>query len=94
MAISLNSIVTFSIPQRTNRRNPRWFQAAVDQKAGRISITWMTKEVHFEPVVEENLNVLIDKAYREKYSSSSYLSSMISERARAATVRIMPRKNV
>jgi hypothetical protein len=36
------------------------------------------------------LNERIDVAYREKYAGSPYLQSMISERARAATVRIEP----
>jgi hypothetical protein len=72
----------------------RWFQAAVKQKAGRITAAGMTKEVTFEPVnapADKSLNDRIDDAYRMKYHSSPYLSAMISTRARAATVRILPR---
>jgi hypothetical protein len=36
-------------------------------------------------------NVRIDDAYREKYHDSPYLGPMIGPRARAATVKIMPR---
>jgi hypothetical protein len=33
-----------------NGQKSRWYQAAVRQKAGRITIAGMTKEVTFEPV--------------------------------------------
>ena len=33
-----------------NGQNSRWYQAAVQQKAGRIIAAGMTKEVTFEPV--------------------------------------------
>lgn len=48
-------------------QNSRWYQAAVKQKAGRVTVAGMTKEVNFEPVVEESINDLIDNAYRKKY---------------------------
>ena len=59
------------------------------QKAGRITAAGMTKEVTFEPV-EGPINDLIDDAYRAKYRGSPYLGSMISARARFATVKVMP----
>jgi hypothetical protein len=49
----------------------------------------MTKEVSFEPV-QGDIHNEIDEAYKAKYARSSYLSSMVSKRARAATVRIIP----
>jgi hypothetical protein len=73
-----------------NGQKSRWYQAAVRQKAGRVIAAGITKEVTFEPV-EGELNDRIDEAYRAKYKGSPYLSPMISGRARAATVRIMPR---
>ena len=73
-----------------NGLKSRWYQAAVRQKAGRITAAGITKEVSFEPV-EGQLNDRIDDAYRMKYHSSPYLSPMIGTKARAATVRIMPR---
>lgn len=70
-------------------QNSRWYQAAVQQKAGRITVAGMTKEVAFEPV-EGEISDLIDNAYRAKYKGSPYLNSMISTRARSATVKVVP----
>jgi hypothetical protein len=70
-----------------NGKGSRWYQAALHQKAGRITAAGMTKDVAFE-LVEGTLNDRIDQAYREKYSGNSYLNSMISARARAATIRV------
>jgi hypothetical protein len=67
----------------------RWYQAAMRQKAGRISAAGMTKEVAFEPV-EGPIHDRIDDAYREKYRDSPYLDPMIGARGRAATVKVTP----
>ena len=67
----------------------RWHQAAIKQKTGLIRAAGMIREVSFEPV-QGALNKIIDEAYKKKYKSSPYLSSMISPRAEAATVRIIP----
>ena len=72
-----------------NGTRSRWYQAAMLQKAGRITAAGITKEVTFEPV-EEALNDRIDEAYREKYRDSRYLRPMISARARAATAKLIP----
>ena len=72
-----------------NGKDSRWYQAAVKQKAGRIIAAGMTREVAFEPV-DGTINDRIDDAYRAKYAMSPYLAPMVSGRARAATVRIMP----
>jgi hypothetical protein len=69
----------------------RWYQAAVQQKAGRIKAASITKEVVFEAVVDEAINDRIDEAYQAKYAKSPYLKPTISDRARAATIRIAPR---
>ena len=69
----------------------RWYQAAVQQKAGRIKAAGVTKEVMFEPVDNGPTNDRIDEAYRAKYMKSPYLKPMINARARAATIRIAPR---
>ena len=73
-----------------NGTRSRWYQAAIRQKAGRITTAGMTIEVLFEPENGE-INAKIDDAYRTKYSKSSYLAPMIGEYARVATVKITPR---
>jgi hypothetical protein len=76
-----------------NGQQSRWYQAAVGQKAGRIIAAGMTKEVAFEALDDMGngrINDEIDNAYSVKYRGSAYLKPMISKRARAATVRIVP----
>src|ERR687883_1383849 len=73
-----------------NGKNSRWYQAALRQKAGRITAAGMTKEVTFEPV-EGPINDRIDDAYRAKYRGNPYLDPMVGARARSATVKVMPR---
>src|SRR4051812_11999362 len=73
-----------------NGQNSGWYQAALRQKAGRITAAGTTREVAFEPV-EGPVNDLIDDAYRAKYGGSPYLGSMIGPRAHSATMRIVPR---
>ena len=72
-----------------NGQSSRWHQAALRQKAGRISTAGLTKEVTFDPV-DGAINDRIDEAYRAKYRGSPYLAPMISDRARAATVKVTP----
>jgi hypothetical protein len=48
---------------------PRWYQAALKQKAGRIITHGMTKEVTDGPI-----NDSINDAYRAKYHTSEYLN--------------------
>jgi hypothetical protein len=74
-----------------NGRSSRWYQAAIWQKAGRITAAGMTREVRFDPV-DGPINDLIDEAYRVKYRVSPYLGSMIGTRGRSATVAITPRE--
>lgn len=71
-------------------KGSRWYQAALKQKAGRITAAGMTREVTFEPV-DGAVNDRIDDAYRAKYKGSPYLAPMVGPRARSATVRIVPR---
>jgi hypothetical protein len=71
----------------------RWYQAALRQKAGRITTAGMTKEVTFEPI-SGSLNDSIDDAYRTKYAKSPYLKPMIGAQARAATIRIILRDGI
>ena len=73
-----------------NGQGSRWHQAAMRQKAGRNHPGGLTKEVAYDPV-DGDINDRIDEAYRVKYRGSPYLNPMIGARARAATVRIIPR---
>lgn len=76
-----------------NGQKSRWYQAALRQKAGRITAAGMTNDVAFEPV-EGPINDRIDDAYGAKYRSSPYLAPMIGARARSATIRIVPRETI
>jgi hypothetical protein len=73
-----------------NGQKSRWHQAAVRQRAGRITAAGMAREVTFEPV-DGKINDRIDDAYRTKYKGSPYLRPMIGARARSATVKVTPR---
>ena len=73
-----------------NGRNSRWYKAAMTQKAGRVRVAGIEKDVIFEPVKGE-IQEQIDSAYRAKYARSPYLDPMIGSSARAATVKIKPR---
>ena len=75
-----------------NGQNSRWYQSAMQQKTGRIHAAGKKWEVSFEPVGGDKINDKIDDAYREKYEGHQYLPPMISQRARSATVRIIPRE--
>lgn len=68
----------------------RWYQAAVQQRAGRISAAGSVIDVSFEPV-SGGINDAIDEAYKAKYRTSAYLRPMIGHRARAATIKVVPR---
>jgi hypothetical protein len=73
-------------------RNSSWYNASIHQKAGRITAAGMTREVNFEQAdSDDGLNDIIDEAYRKKYSKSPYLSSMLSNRARSTTIKIIPK---
>src|SRR6516165_11337021 len=52
-----------------NGQKSRWYRAAIQRKAGRITASGMTKEVAFE-TVGGPINERIDEAYRVKYRGS------------------------
>ena len=68
----------------------RWYQAALRQKAGRITAAGMKKEVAFEQV-DAAVNDRIDAAYRAKYGRRPYLRAMLAAGPRSTTVRVLPR---
>ncbi|MBC8987977.1 DUF2255 family protein [Pedobacter sp. N36a] len=71
-----------------NGTDSRWYQSAVKQKGGKIESIGKTFQVDFEPI-SGKINDAIDEAYREKYKVSPYLPPMVSERTRAATVKVI-----
>jgi hypothetical protein len=73
-----------------NGKQSRWYEAALQQKAGRVIAAGMTREVAFEPV-DGPINDRIDDAYRSKYKNSPYLRPMITGGARSATMKVSPR---
>lgn len=75
-----------------NGKNSRWYQSAMEQGAGRIHAAGKKWEVNFESVTGDAINDRIDEAYEEKYDGSPYLSPMISDRARSATVKVTPQE--
>jgi hypothetical protein len=72
-----------------NGTSSRWHQAALSQRAGRVQVAGMDREVSFEPV-DGDVQDRIDEAYRAKYADSPYLAPMVTPGARAATVRVLP----
>jgi len=73
-----------------NGQKSRWYQAAMKQKAGRITVAGITKEVNFE-TVDSIVNDRIDEAYKAKYKGSPYLCPMIGAGPRAAAAKVVPR---
>lgn len=74
-----------------NGAQSRWYQSAIVQKKGRIHAAGKVWDVVFEPVSYKVLNEKIDEAYRKKYKSSPYLAPMINQRAKMATIRVIPK---
>jgi hypothetical protein len=72
-----------------NGQSSTWYQAALRQKAGHVIAAGLTKEVVFESV-DGAIHDRIDAAYRAKYRGNPNLASMISARARSATVMVLP----
>jgi hypothetical protein len=68
----------------------KWYQAALKQKAGRITVAGITKEVAFDPA-DAALNDRVDDAYRAKYKRSPYLGPMIAAPVRSTTLKVTPR---
>lgn len=74
-----------------NGTNSRWYQSARSQGAGRITAGGIEKDVVFTPIEDQELNDRIDAAYQAKYGVSPYFPPMVTEKTRAATIRVEPR---
>jgi len=70
--------------------NARWYQSAKREGHGHISVGGVEKNVTFEFPNDEKTNDLVDEGYKKKYEGSPFLAPMISQRAREATVRLLP----
>ncbi|CAD6558149.1 hypothetical protein LMG28727_06542 [Paraburkholderia kirstenboschensis] len=71
-----------------NGKASRWYQAAILQGSGKITVAGAARDVCFQPTTGAILDQ-VDDAYRNKYRKSAYLAPMIGERAREATIRIV-----
>ncbi|QDI91332.1 DUF2255 family protein [Salicibibacter halophilus] len=75
-----------------NGQNSRWYQSAVEQKAGKIKLAGEEYNVIFQPTDNNPaLTEKIDDAYKEKYSDSYYLPPILEKGPVSATVKILPR---
>ncbi|UOQ84705.1 DUF2255 family protein [Gracilibacillus salinarum] len=75
-----------------NGQHSSWYQSALAQQTGKISIAGQEYDVTFQPTERDPaLTKKIDQAYEEKYSNSNYLSPMLGEGPVSATVKISPR---
>ena len=75
-----------------NGRTSAWFRGVLTRHEGRISAGRIETEVIFSDA-DPNLNEAIDAAYRAKYRryEASIVDSIVSPKARSATIRLMPR---
>lgn len=77
-----------------NGQNSSWYQAAIREKAGKITVAGFQKDVTFEPIDDptyKDLNDRIDEAYRSKYKKSPYLRLQLNDRVRSATIKVSPK---
>lgn len=71
-----------------NGKASRWYQSAIKQLSGKIIAAGKTEHVVFETIHDPILLDKVDNAYHAKYGASPYVSSMVSSRAKAATIKI------
>jgi hypothetical protein len=77
-----------------NGRGSDWFRGTETRHEGRIQAGGIEKDVTFVEVDADNdISNQIDAAYRTKYRryAASITDSTVSPKARAATIKLMPR---
>lgn len=75
-----------------NGQDSRWYNSAIEQKAGKIKLAGEEYNVSFQPIDNDAvLTEKVDGAYKEKYGNSNYLSPMLGKGPVSATVKILPR---
>jgi hypothetical protein len=73
-------------------RGGAWFRAAQVSHKGRIWAGGVEKDVTFVEESNPETNGKIDAAYRTKYSRyPQYVAPLVAPKARAATIRLVPR---
>ncbi|GGT22056.1 DUF2255 family protein [Nonomuraea spiralis] len=75
-----------------NGRDGTWFRGAQERGRGRVQAGGVDKGVTFADADPE-LNDRIDAEYRAKYRhyAESIVETVVSQKARAATIRLVPR---
>jgi hypothetical protein len=70
-----------------------WFRAAQERHEGVIRADGVRADVAFAEENDPAVNEQVDAAYRAKYSryGSKYVDPMLTPRARATTLRLVPR---
>ena len=75
-----------------NGRTSDWFRGVQSRHEGQIKAGGVVKDVTFIEVIDENVNAQIDAVYADKYRRyASIIPSINDPKARAATIRIVPR---
>jgi hypothetical protein len=68
-----------------------WFRAVQRTHEGHIAAGDVEKDVRFIDADDAGVNAAIDVRYRAKYGDSRYATEMVTEPARATTIRLVPR---
>jgi hypothetical protein len=75
-----------------NGRTSDWFCGVQTRHEGRICVGGVDKDVAFVEVSDADINDQIDAAYADKYRRyASIISSINDPKARAATIKLVPR---
>ncbi len=77
-----------------NGREAAWYRGAQTRHEGHIRAGGVDKDVMFvEPDSDAALNDQVDEVYRSKYRrySASIVGSVLTEKSRAATLKLLPR---
>lgn len=76
-----------------NGRQGAWYRGTQVRHEGRVWAGGLEREVTFVAVTNPDFNAAVDAAYRIKYGhySRSVLGSVLTKRAREATLKLVPR---
>lgn len=78
-----------------NGREGTWFRGALTRHEGRIWAGGVEKDVNFVEEFDADITTRIDEAYLTKYQRyPQYVSPMVTEKVRAATIKLEPRLKV